>query len=94
MKEVTQDNIVDEVLNLNQVQVTTFNSLLLDADLLTQINPGASAKRFFKQKKRLHRGKVKRLLAYVASCEEEQIRELLEVFFQEFMDDKATKDIQ
>lgn len=93
MKEVTADNIIDEVLALNEQQVTTFNQLLLDADLLTQINPEASAKRFFKQKKRVHRGRVKRLLAYVASCEEEQIRELLEVFFQEFIDDKTTRDI-
>ena len=89
MKEVTEDNITDVVLSLNENQVTTFNQLLLDADLITQINGKASAKRFFKQKKRIHKGKVKRLLAYVASCEEGQIAELLDAFFQEFMSDKV-----
>lgn len=93
MKEVTEENIVDEVSALNEQQVTTFNRLLLDADLLTQMNPKATAKRFFKQQKRLHKGKVKRLLAYVASCEEEQIKELLEVFFGEYINDKATRGI-
>ena len=85
MKEINPDNIVEMVLSLNQEQVVMFNDLLLDADLLTQINPRASAKRFFKEQKRIHRGKVKRLLSYVASCEEEEIKGLLEAFFQEFM---------
>lgn len=93
LKEITSDNIMQEVLSLNLQQVTTFNQLLFDADLLTQVNPKESAKRFFKQQKRLHKGKVKRLLAYVASCEEEQIRELLEVFFQEYINDKAARNI-
>lgn len=94
MKEISEDNILDQVLSLNLQQVTTLNRLLLDADLITQANPKASAKRFFKEKKRIHKGKVKRLLAYVASCEEGQIKELLEVFFQEFTNDKSTRDIQ
>ena len=93
MKEINKDNIIDEVMSLNLQQVTLFNKLLLDADLLIQINPKATAKRFFKQQKRIHKGRVKRLLAYVASCEEEEIVQLLDVFFAELMNDKTTRDI-
>ena len=88
MIKVTRETVLDEVYALNEQQVTTFNQLLLDADLITQSNDKATAKRFFKQQKRLHKGRVKRLLAYVASCSEEEILELLEVFFGEFVNEK------
>jgi len=81
LKEVTRDNILDVVYSLSTGQVTVFNDLLQDADLLTQLNPKQTAKRFFKEKKRLHKGKVKQLLAYIAKQQEAEILELLEAFF-------------
>lgn len=88
MKEVNRDNILNVVYSLSTEQVTVFNDLLQDADLLTQLNPKQTAKRFFKEKKRLHKGKVKQLLSYIAKQQETEILELLEAFF-----DGYTKNI-